>query len=154
MAGQSDDDLLRPTLAQHAPPIAGGRRPWRLGSQVYVAFFGGPVAVTAIALLNARRLRLDRRASGLIAVCGVAGLVGTVVLALAVDDLPSAGRRVVALVAWGGMYLVQRTADRSFAFHAHDDEDYASLWLPGILAVIAGNGALALALYAATGSAL
>ena len=36
------------------------------------------------------------------------------------------------------MYLLQRRADRVHAYRARDDEPYASLWVPGILAAIAG----------------
>ncbi len=151
MAGSADDDLLRPTLADRVGPAAGEAKPWRLGSQVYVAFFGGAIAVAAIALLNAERLRLDRRSEVLIAACGLAGLIGTVVLAAVVDDLPAFGRRAVALLAWGGMWLVQRGADRSFAFHAREEEPYASLWVPGLVAVIAGATVQALIVAAITG---
>ena len=43
--------LLQPTLQDHVPrTYAGSSRPWRTGSQIYVAILGGPVAVTAIAL--------------------------------------------------------------------------------------------------------
>jgi len=43
------DDLLTPTLTGQREPQREGGLPWRLGSQVYVAFFGGVLAVTAIA---------------------------------------------------------------------------------------------------------
>lgn len=152
MASRPDDDLLRPSLEDRTPPPTGGERPWRLGSQVYVAFFGGPVAVTAVALLNAERLRLRPTASVLIAACGLAGLIATVVLAASIEDLPSYGRRAVALAAWGGMWWAQRLADRTYGFHARDEEPYASLWIPGIAAVVLGNVVLVLLVGAVGGS--
>lgn len=152
MASRPDNDLLRPSLEDRTLPPAGRERPWRLGSQVYVAFFGGPVAVTGIALLNAGRLRLRSTTSVLIAVCGLAGLIATVVLAASVEDLPTYGRRAIALVAWGGMWWAQRFADRAYGFHARDEEPYASLWIPGAVAVVLGNIVLLLLVGAAGGS--
>lgn len=151
MAGAPDDELLRPTLADRSAPVAGAGRPWRLGSQVYVAFFGGVVAVAAVAGVNARRLGMDRTALAVIAGLGLAGLTGTVVLTMAVDDLPAYGRRAVALAAWGGMWLLQRSRDRNFAYHARDEEPYASLWLPGLAAVVVGGLLQGLVVYAITG---
>lgn len=151
MARIADDDLLRPTLEHLAAPADGAARPWRLGSQVYVAFFGGAIAVAIIALLNAERLRLGRQAQAFVVACGVAGLAGTVLLVALVDDVPTFAKRAVALLAWGGMWLVQRSADRSVAFHARDEDAYASLWRPGLLAVIAGAIAQGLLVAAVTG---
>jgi hypothetical protein len=151
MAGTPDDELLRPTLSERSAPVAGAEQPWRLGSQVYVAFFGGALAVAAVAGVNARRLGMDRVALALIAGLGLAGLGGTVALALAVDDLPAYGRRAVALAAWGGMWLLQRSPDRSFAYHARAEEPYASLWWPGLAAVLAGGALQGLVVYAITG---
>jgi len=151
MSGAPDDELLRPTLADRPAPVAGAEKPWRLGSQVYVAFFGGALAVAAVAVVNARRLGMDRAALAVIAGLGLAGLAGTVALATAVDDLPAYGRRAVALAAWGGMWLAQRSCDRSFAYHARGEEPYASLWLPGLAAVVVGGLLQGLVVYAITG---
>lgn len=140
------DELLRPTVGERASERAGAKRPWRLGSQIYVAFFGGALAAAAVAVLNARALGLSRARQWAIAGIGVAGLAASIlVIALIVAGQDGDGSapvgtpaRVVAIVAWGAMYLLQRTADRVYAFHARDDDPYASLWGPGIAAVIAG----------------
>lgn len=133
------DDLLRPVLANRA--AAGqGQRPWRLGSQAWVALLGGPIAATAIAILNARRLRLETRQQLTIAAAGLAGMAAAIALSAALG--PGSDQRLVvrgvAVLAWGGMYLVQRVADRTFAFH-EGDEAYESLWIPGVLAVVLGG---------------
>ncbi len=50
------DELLRPTIGAGVDMSV---RPWRPMSQTYVAFFGGVIASTVIAFLNARRLGVD-----------------------------------------------------------------------------------------------
>lgn len=146
-------DLLRPTLRDEPVPDP-GRRPWRLSSQVYVAFFGGVIAVTVIAFLNAGRLGLQSRQRAGIAAVGVVGFAGVCVAAALMDE-SSALRLVtrgIALAAYGVMYLIQRSADRAYSYHSplDADEEYDSLWGPGIFAVI-GLGFLQFALLAAAG---
>ena len=46
-APPSGDDLFAPTLGGRTTRREGSQRPWRLGSQVYVAFFGGALALTS-----------------------------------------------------------------------------------------------------------
>ncbi len=94
---------------------------------------------------------MDRAALAVIAGLGLAGLAGTIVLATIVDDPPAYGRRAAALAAWGGMWLVQRSRDRSFAYYARGEEPYASLWWPGLAAVVAGGLLQGLVVYAITG---
>lgn len=132
------DDLLRPALADHTADGAGS--PWRLVSQFYVVILGGALAVTAIAVLNARRLRLSSTQQLLILAVGVAGFAGTLAVAAATGPDPAQryAVRLPAVVAWGAMYAVQRSADRGFAFH-EGDAGYASLWVPGALACAVGG---------------
>jgi predicted permease len=140
-----DDELFEPTLAEYRET---GERPWRLGSQFYVAFFGGVVAVTAIAWLNAKRLGLDDRRRWLILLVGAVGLAATIGVPLIRDEGADAAfrltSRVIAVLAFGGMYLLQRSADRVHSAFARDEEQaYASLWVPGLIAVIVGGVAQA-----------
>jgi len=140
------DELLRPSVTEDRPAGTAARRPWRLGSQIYVAFFGGAAGAAAIGVLNARALGLSSARQWAIAGLGLAGLAASVlVVALIGADQdgdgslpPSTVARVVAIVAWGGMYLLQRTADRVYSYHAREDDPYASLWGAGIAAVIVG----------------
>ena len=142
------EDLFTPTLQEHVPRHERtALQHWRLGSQVYVAFFGGVLAVTAIALVNAGLLRAPARVRAGILACGAAGLAVVVLAAsllLSGDDVPDGARTALTLVgvaAWGGMYLLQRPWDRiysSFARETEEDELYESLVGPGLVAVIAG----------------
>jgi hypothetical protein len=139
------DDLLTPTLQGYVP--RSGDRPWRLGSQVYVAFFGGVLAVTAIAFMNALLLHAPARVRAGIVAIGAAGLAGVIVVAALLfsgDSVPDGARIALTLVgvlAWGGMYLLQRPWDRlytSFAREEDEDDLYESLLGPGFLATIVG----------------
>jgi hypothetical protein len=139
------EDLLTPTLQGHLPRV--GMRPWRLGSQVYVAFFGGVLAVTPIAFFNAVMLQAPARVRAGIVALGVAGFAAVLVAAaflLDGDSVPDGARTALTLVgvlAWGGMFLLQRPYDRihsSFSRERDEDEMYESLLGPGLVAVIAG----------------
>jgi hypothetical protein len=140
-------DLLTPTLQEHVPRPRGAERPWRLGSQVYVAFFGGVLAVTAIAYLNAMLLGAPARVRAGIVAIGVAGLavvVGLATLLLGGDSVPDgawAALTLVGVAAWGGMFLLQRPWDRiyrTFAPGEDEDELYESLLGPGLVAMVVG----------------
>jgi len=145
------DHLLRPSVPDQAAP---SRPPWRLGSQVYVAFFGGAAGAAIIALLNGARLGITTRQRWMIVALGAAGLLASAMVVSAVGvgaDGSQAARvlgRVIGVVAWGGMYLVQRSADRVYGYRASGDDPYASLIVPGLLAAIAGS-AVQIALIAA-----
>ena len=135
------DDLLKPSFADRAPSAPAAERPWRLSSQGYVAFFGGVLAVTTIAFINARRLGLAAGPLALILLAGFGGLAAEIaVLSTMADATDSQIRmvaRIVAFGAWGGMYLLQRAADRRYHhFRSGDDDEYAGLLGPGLLASI------------------
>ena len=135
-------DLLTPTLTEHRPRDWHERLPWRLGSQVFVAFLGGPVAVTIIAVLNGARLRMPRERLLLMAAIGVAGTIAGV-LAAGLIDLGSARLlvQVAGVLTAGPLHLLQRSPDRvhsTFSPHHDPEDDYGSLWLPGLGAVLAG----------------
>ena len=141
------DDLFAPALAGRASARREqGERPWRLGSQFYVAFFGGILAGTAIAWINAGRLGVGATRRRLILAIGAAGLVATI-LAVVVDDpdadASSAVRltgRIVAVIAFAPLYALQKSADRIYSTYAgrdsEDDDEYDSLWIPGLAAAV------------------
>jgi hypothetical protein len=140
------DDLLQPTLADYVAPA---EPPWRLDSQFWVAFFGGPLAVGGISYLNAGRLRLPRRgrilwvtAAALVAeLLAVYVFVATGVASALGENESRAVRlltQAAGVVAYPFLYRMQRPSDRVFRLD-HEDEDYASLWGPGLLAVVAGG---------------
>jgi hypothetical protein len=135
-----DDDLLRPSLADRRID-AGRPLPFRLGSQVYVAFFGGALALGAIAGWNSWALEQPRRAQALIAAVALAAEAGLLlVVAFALDG--DAGRIAgigAGLVAYGAAYLIQRSADRVYHYHSREDEPYGSLLGPGIVVVVSAR---------------
>jgi hypothetical protein len=73
---------------------------------------------------------------GLAAVAGCA-----LVVALAATLGASSGglglaTRAVGLLSFVPMYFLQREPDRVYHFYRQDPDQYASLWIPGILAVV------------------
>jgi hypothetical protein len=153
------DDLFQPSLQDHpgVQPIP-RERPWRLGSQLWVAFFGGPLAIAIIAYLNARRLGVARARERAILALGLGvslayavALVFWITPALAAAEPGSGERtllryssRAVALVLYLGLRLLQRQADALYRFHrdAPESEIYAPLWVPGFLAGLFSLGAI------------
>lgn len=130
-----DDDLLKPTITE--TPITTDR-PWRVDSLVYPAFFGGPIAVTFLAALNARRLGLGERKVALILASGAAALTAQLlVIAFLLQGTSSGAQRFSFTLAGLLVYLVvlwlQRQPFRIFMLRGGEP---ASLWGPGIAAVI------------------
>ena len=144
------DDLLRPTVGAGVDMSA---RPWRLMSQTYVAFFGGVLASTAVAYLNAGRLGVDAAKRRLILLTGLAGLlavIGLFVLLYGDSGVTSGLRvsiRVVAVLCCLAQLRLQRPMDRAFQLRG---ADYGSLWGVGIAATIGGAVAEALILLLVT----
>ncbi|MGW5191717.1 hypothetical protein ACWEOO_20915 [Kribbella sp. NPDC004138] len=144
------DELLRPTVGAGVDMSA---RPWRLMSQTYVAFFGGVLASTAVAYLNAGRLGVDAAKRRLILLTGLAGLlavIGVFVLLYGDSGVTSGLRvsiRVVAVLCCLAQLRLQRPMDRAFQLRG---ADYGSLWGVGIAATIGGAVAEALILLLVT----
>jgi hypothetical protein len=130
------DDLLQPTLAGHERRPS-QYKPWRLSSQVYVAFFGGALAVGAIGFYNSITLGMPVRAR--LAIVGMAlaaeAALFAIVAATDTDEVRLVSI-VAGLVAFGGAYLLQRSPDRVYHYHADDDEPYESLFGAGVIACI------------------
>ncbi len=137
-----DDDLLAPSLTQsERRELPEGERPWRLSSQFYVAFFGGPLAAGAIGYLNGKRLGLPSTRLGAMLGIGVAGFVAILVAAVLLTDTEAGSRpRILIAVAGVAAYLavreVQKDADRLYGISLSDDQAYDSLWAPGLAAVL------------------
>ena len=131
------ENLLEPALAGR-PARIGVARPWRLTSQFYVAFLGGVLAVATLAILNARRLGMSVAQQATIGAAALAGF--SVVLILAATSAPSSdlrlAGRVVSVLAWGAMFLVQRVPDRIHSYHFDGDEPYESLLKTGPAIVV------------------
>jgi hypothetical protein len=134
--GTFDDDLLTPTLeGVRRDALPEGDRPWRIGSQVYVGFFGGPLAVGAIAYVNGGRLAMEGPRRAVLLGVGLAGLLAALVAAIVVgeDSVRFVGR-AAGLATAGALYWLMRPADRRYAMRR--PEEYDSLLGPGFAAVV------------------
>lgn len=136
-----NDDLFTPSLeGVRRAPLPSGERPWRLGSQFYIAFFGGPLAAAAIGWMNAKRLGLSGSRRLAIAGIGAAGMLVTILLVIAFDLATNRSLRLVIVAVGVACYLatreLQKPADRRYAAGRNRDA-YGSLWLRGIVTTIA-----------------
>lgn len=121
--------------------------PFNLGSLLYVGFFGGPLALGAIAWIQARRLRLPAPVQRLLWVLCLTGIAGVGATVLVVDSVEAFSEIRTNLLfrrannLWGllGWMTVERLlggADRRYAVRdTHDEEPRSSLWVPGLAAV-------------------
>ena len=136
------DDLYSPTLTDVHRRRADLPQPWRLGSQLYVAFLGGPLAAATVGYLNGKRLGLPRERLLAIAALGVLGLL-LVVVAIAVTGADNRARfisNVSGVLTFLGARQLQGDADRVYRAQAADEnEAFASLWGPGLLIVLASS---------------
>lgn len=142
---RADAKLLRPSLA---PDLSarGFRRPWRPTSLLYAAFWGGPVAGGVLAALNWQRLGQPGRGRwALLWTLPVA--LGLPLLLLARQEGWTEGtvfelrlsRVLLVAVAVGFTYAVSRAQHGLVnAFEAQDGKP-ASLWLPGLAAIVLGR---------------
>jgi hypothetical protein len=154
---QQEDDLFTPSLAGGRRGVpAPGRRPWRLGSQFYVAVFGGPVAAGLVGYLNGKRLGLAGGRLAAIAGIGAVALVVVAAVAAVVAQRSDESRplRLVSMVggaaAYVGIRQLQKDADRRHGIGRSDDESYDSLWLPGFGIALLGGLAAAIVILGAT----
>lgn len=144
-AARDRRDLLQPTIPEKRETE--GPAPWSLWSQFFVAFFGGVIASTAIAYLNARRLGLGQRERRSVLLLGLVGLIAVVMLAVVqpesgqglIEDIKSSTRlagRAVAVLLYVPVAALQRRGDRLFVFRGGV---HGSLWRPGLAAVFIGG---------------
>ena len=136
------DELLTPSLQTHRGDSVPRERPWSVGSQVWVAFFGGILAVTVVAYLNGRRLGLSSSRQRAILLCGLASFLLLCALAYALSTWlgvadPQAIRlsgRGIALLTFLAAAAVQKSAARTY--HFYNGEETASLWGAGLAATV------------------
>lgn len=137
--------LFEPSLQGEAPAAPGGSRSWHLESQFAVAFFGGGGALTTIVYLNARRLAMTSGERRAIAATGLGGWA--VAIAAAPFLGTGFGYTLVVVATWAVLRRRQREADRRYHYFATGDSSYASLWGPGLAAVVGFRALEALAVY-------
>jgi hypothetical protein len=140
-----DDDLFRPSLEARADEVhEGAPRPWSVKPQLFVAFFGGVLALGAIAWQNSGRLGMAPSRRRLIVVtCGVCFVavvvIGAVLFGMGTDSDATRQARLGSRLVAVGAYLVcerlQRPWERAYRLRRGDNA-FESLWKPGIAAVV------------------
>jgi hypothetical protein len=142
-----ESDLLTPSLSGWRPTVV-NRPPFRLNSQFWLAFFGGPVAVTAIAVLNARRLKLPETVQRRMVVGGILVLLlefavaWAVIVGFGLD--PDRGARARLLPRWSfslinllwAAMLVRWQTPGARWHESFGGGEYASMWGPGFIAAL------------------
>ncbi|WP_437779360.1 hypothetical protein [Sorangium sp. So ce1097] len=145
------DDLLTPTLQDAGEgQAAPGKRPFRLQSQVWIGVLGGVVPMFLLGMNNAGRLRLPAEQRRRMLLLGLAALA--VLLAILIWAMFSAygqasvgepgfrrwirlANQILGVLLYLAYSRLQQVADRRFQFAGGT---HASLWIPGIAAVLAG----------------
>ncbi|AVT33965.1 hypothetical protein C6361_36105 [Plantactinospora sp. BC1] len=126
------DELFTPTIQERPAP---GKPPWRPESILYPAAFGGPLAATALGLLNGRRLGLPGNRLLAIGAAGLVGLCARLAVSAAVDG--NSGVRVAGMVTGALVWLVVLFFQRSpFRVYTYAGGEPASLVGPGFAAAI------------------
>ena len=132
------DDLFTPTLTQSERRLLpAGKRPWRLSSQFYVAFFGGPLAAGMIGYLNGKRLGLPRARLVAILAVGAVGFLAALSAAIVLVNAEAGrGPRLMIAVAGVAAFLaareLQKDADQLYGMNRGEEQAYDSLWAPGL----------------------
>lgn len=146
------DNLFTPTIT--AAPRSGAQ-PWRVSSLVYPAFFGGPLAVTVLGLVNGARLGLGRRAQLAVAGAGLGALLARVAVGIATGGSWLGVRSLVGsaagVAAWLALAAVQRRPFRAYELRGGEP---AKLFLPGLGAVFTVGLIEAIVVYLAVQAAV
>jgi hypothetical protein len=145
MTMHSDDDLLRPTLAE-ADDALGFDEPWNPWSLVMLTFFAGLLAGGSLLALNFARLGMKGRLYPALAIVGVASIAiaGGMEWALASGLIPATDRDAQRTARWIvraascllaiGLAALQRPRFRLFQMSGHSP---GALLKPGLIAVVA-----------------
>jgi len=143
-----EDELFQPTLQSNpAERRVLADEPWRVKSQLWIAIFGGALSLTTIAYLNSKRLGANVADQRKVLVAGVAGILVTLAAAYLLRDTSYGGTlrggsdglgfrlvgRVIAVITSLVIARFLRSAERVYLVA---DGEYASLWAPGLIAVM------------------
>lgn len=145
MSRANDDELLRPTLPADLDVRAFGH-PFRPQSILWPTFFGGPLAGGIVFGMNYARLgRRDLAARTWIAGLALALALGCVIGRFVIGAEAGGGpdKRLVRYAVAGfsvaiGWFVAKHQEPRFAAWESATEKPPANLWLPGLLAVLAG----------------
>jgi hypothetical protein len=139
------NELLRPSM-QDVRPLADDQLPWRLRAQLWIGFFGGALAVTAVAWENARRLGAPSATRSWILAVGGAGVIAATAVGCVLSSRPSSmgtllAYRIIGIAVAVILERLQRSPDRVHQYRraGWSDEDlYDGAFAVGIGACLAG----------------
>lgn len=147
--GASREDLLRPTLSEHAPAAA----PYSIQTTFFTGFFGGPFGALAIIGWNAARLRRLARDLPILAalfalIVGAGWALHTTAaggdLQAAIADKFGSGSlrfvyRLMGLLVVGMGYLLHRREQRNADLVGMERPNG---WIGGIACIVIGSAAM------------
>ena len=137
--GLDDDGLFTPSVRNEALPTP---PPYRVSSTFYVGFFGGPLACTAVNVINARRLGIpERDRLWLLVIGGVGMIVGLAAAALLTPVATTVTVLHLVLQAAGALthVLQARLLNPRERYWQMRGVEPASLWALGIFTAVSGR---------------
>ena len=136
-------NLFEPSLQQTNEPIYKHGKPWKPYSQIWVAFFGGTLALGAIAYLNGRRLAMTQSKQLQMIAIIIMGIFVTFIGSFLLAQYGLTERihlrlfsRVTALLTFLGVQYSQKSAIRVYNYYNKTSNYYDSLLGPGFVAVM------------------
>ena len=131
------DDLFAPTVTQ---PVARARPPWDLGTMLYPSAFGGALSATALGLLNGYRLGVGPLRQVTVAAAGLVAMALRVALLVALrergNQISVTLTAAAGIAVWLVVRVVQTRPERAFRLRGGQP---GALWLPGLVAAVAGG---------------
>lgn len=152
------DEHLRPTPVTTAAPTGTsttGPTPWRTGSILAAAFFGGALTAGVLGVLQARRLGADQRTTALVGATGLAVFGGWLAYVL-VWWGPGHPSMRISVIGAGliASLIVQRLLQRPTQVFERSGQQPSSMWVAGILAALGGTAVAGIVLSLAGASLL
>lgn len=141
MADHSPDSDLFTSVLDERDDLVGFQKPWRPGSLVFLCFFAGPFCGGALMGWNFRKLGMTRWVWPCWLVFAGAGLLVYGVLASRMDGRAEVEDHQLVKNLLRALWILialvfAHYQKRRFQIFEAGDEEPASLWIPGIIAIL------------------
>ncbi len=141
MVDHSPDSDLFTAVLDEKDDLVGFQKPWRPGSLVFLCFFAGPFGGGALMGWNFRKLGMTRWVWPCWLVFAGTGLVAYGVLVSRMVGMDEAGDEYLAKNLLRALWILLALVfahfqKRRFQIFEAGDEEPASLWIPGIIALL------------------